>query len=109
MLTEDALQNAFKRQAYSREKVGRDCVNWRKWATPFERVLRSALSCEHLITDQAEAQVLIEPILSLLGNRIVWMSSNMLGSAVSLNLCFLTKDGTLNQNRGMRIAARLFH
>jgi len=77
-------------------------------------VLRSALSCEHLITDQAEAHVLIEntkalPILWLLANCIVWMSSNILGSAFSLNLCFLTKDGTLNQNWGMRIAARLFH
>jgi len=49
------------------------------------------------------------PILSLLANCIVWMPSNMLGSAVSLKLCFLTKDGTLNQNWGMRIAARLFH
>jgi len=42
------------------EKGGARRANWRKWATPFERVLRSALSCEHLITDQAEAHVLIE-------------------------------------------------
>jgi hypothetical protein len=77
-------------------------------------VLRSALSCEHLITDQAEAQVLIENAegfadFVVAGEPYLWMSSNMVGSAVSLNLCLLTKDGTLNQNRAMRIAARVFH
>jgi hypothetical protein len=51
----------------------------------------------------------ILPMLSVLANRIVSTSSNMLGSAGSLNMCILTKAGSLKQNRGMRIAARLLH
>ena len=102
MLTEDALQNAFKRQAYSREKVARDALiggngqhlSKECCAAPCLVNTSSQIKQRHRFSLRTPKAL---PILSLLANRIVWMSSNMLGSAVSLNLCLLTKDGTLSR------------
>lgn len=71
MLTEDDPRNASGIKPILEKGKARR-ANRRRWATDFERVLRSALSREHLITDQASARLSIkddETLPDLVGAR----------------------------------------
>jgi hypothetical protein len=77
-------------------------------------MLGSTLPCERLLTDQAEAEVLIENAedLANLFGACEHYRLNLIKHARLIrfvSICLLPNAGTLKQHRGMRIAARLFH